>query len=63
MQLLIGCHPEKGARAIWANQTKSGQNKFPPTKHRADKRSKTYAGLAEAMADQWYKIISPLGGL
>ena len=51
----------------WDNQTPSGQNKLPPDKRgqegkRAKERSKTYAGIAEAMADQWGsldKIIHP----
>jgi hypothetical protein len=37
----------------WANQTDSGQNKLPPSKDRAKLRSKTYSGIAKAMADQW----------
>lgn len=37
----------------WANQTDSGQNKLPPTKNRAELRSKTYPGIAKAMAEQW----------
>lgn len=37
----------------WANQTDSGQNNLPPTKDRWKIRSKTYQGIAEAMADQW----------
>lgn len=37
----------------WGNQTDSGQNKLPPTADRWKLRSTTYAGIAEAMADQW----------
>jgi len=37
----------------WSNQTDSGQNRLPPSEDRADLRSKTYEGIAEAMADQW----------
>lgn len=37
----------------WSNQTDSGQNKLPPSKDRAKLRSKTYHGIADAMADQW----------
>jgi len=37
----------------WANQTDSGQNRLPPSKDRWKERSKTYQGIAEAMADQW----------
>ena len=37
----------------WANQTDSGQNKLPPSKDRWKLRSKTYEGIADAMAEQW----------
>jgi site-specific DNA-cytosine methylase len=37
----------------WANQTDSGQNKLPPSKDRWKLRSKTYEGIADAMAVQW----------
>lgn len=37
----------------WENQTPSGQNKLSPSPERAKLRSKTYHGIAEAMADQW----------
>lgn len=40
----------------WGNQTDSGQNKLPPLKNRAELRSKTYPGIAKAMAEQWTKI-------
>lgn len=39
--------------ARWANQTDSGQNKLTPSKDRAKIRSKTYPGIAAAMAAQW----------
>jgi hypothetical protein len=42
--------PESGH---WNNQTPSGQNKIGPSKDRKAIRSKTYRGIAEAMADQW----------
>lgn len=42
--------PESGR---WANQTASGQNKLPPSKDRWKIRSRTYAGIAAAMAAQW----------
>lgn len=35
------------------NQTDSGQNKLPPNSDRWKERSKTYGGIAEAMAKQW----------
>lgn len=48
-----------GDKRRWANQTDSGQNKLPPTKDRWKLRSATYAGIAQAMADQWGCL--PLG--
>jgi hypothetical protein len=47
------CCGEKAARPRWGNQTDSGQNKLPPSKDRWKLRSKTYAGIAQAMANQW----------
>lgn len=40
-------------RKRYANQTESGQNKLPPSADRWKLRSTTFAGIAEAMADQW----------
>jgi len=37
----------------WANQTDSGQNKLAPSADRWKERSKTYQGIARAMAEQW----------
>lgn len=37
----------------WANQTDSGQNKLAPSATRWKERSKTYEGIAQAMANQW----------
>lgn len=37
----------------WANQTDSGQNKETPSDDRAEIRSTTWQGWADAMADQW----------
>lgn len=37
----------------WANQTDSGQNREPPGDDRWKRRSATYPGIAEAMAEQW----------
>jgi hypothetical protein len=37
----------------WANQTDAGQNKLPPSADRWRMRSKTYKGIADAMAMQW----------
>ena len=40
-------------RPRWANQTNSGQNKLSPSADRWALRSKTFQGIADAMADQW----------
>jgi site-specific DNA-cytosine methylase len=37
----------------YSNQTPSGQNKLAPSPERAKLRSKTYEGIARAMAEQW----------
>lgn len=37
----------------WENQTPSGQNNLGPSKDRWKERSKTYSGIAQAMANQW----------
>lgn len=37
----------------WANQTDSGQNRLGPSPDRWKIRSKTYQGIADAMAEQW----------
>lgn len=39
----------------WSNQCDSGQNKLGPSDDRWAERSKTYPGIAEAMAEQWNK--------
>ena len=41
----------------WSNQTDSGQNKLGPSKDRWKERSKTYQGIADAMAKQWGGVI------
>ena len=41
------------ACGYWANQTPSGQNKLGPSPDRAKMRSRTYPGIAAAMAEQW----------
>lgn len=40
----------------YANQTPSGQNNLPPSKDRGKLRSKTFPGIAKAMAEQWGKL-------
>lgn len=47
------CQGSKKARPRWANQTDSGQNALAPSPDRSKERSKTYSGIAEAMAGQW----------
>jgi hypothetical protein len=37
----------------YGNQTPSGQNKLGPSPERAKERSRTYQGIADAMANQW----------
>lgn len=41
------------ARTRRANQTPSGQNKLGPSPDRWKERSRTYLGIARAMAEQW----------
>lgn len=41
------------AKVRYSNQTASGQNKLPPSPDRAKMRSKTFPGIAKAMATQW----------
>ncbi len=40
----------------WSNQTPSGQNKLPPSPNRWKDRSRTYMGIAFAMATQWSNL-------
>lgn len=42
-----------GGKPRWGNQTDSGQNKLGPSADRAKIRSRTYPGIARAMAEQW----------
>lgn len=46
---------DKRGRTIvrWANQCDSGQNRLGPSKDRWKERSRTYPGIARAMAEQW----------
>lgn len=50
-RIVIDASGRKKSR--WANQTDSGQNRLPPSATRWKDRSRTYLGIAEAMADQW----------
>jgi hypothetical protein len=45
--------PESGH---WDNTTASGQNKITPSEDRWKIRSRTYKGIAEAMAQQWGSV-------
>jgi len=52
------CKPRiENGKERWSNQTKSGQNKLPPSPDRAKLRSKTYPGIAEALAVQFTEFI------
>jgi hypothetical protein len=42
-----------GGKPRWSNQTDSGQNRLGPSQDRWRQRSKTYQGIALAMANQW----------
>lgn len=47
------CLGEGKVRQIWANQTPTGQNVLGPSEDRWKERSRTYQGIADAMAEQW----------
>lgn len=49
------------ASGRWSNQTPTGQNKLGPNKDRWKERSRTYVGIAEAMATQWGVLIEAEG--
>jgi hypothetical protein len=51
---------EKPASGRWSNQTPSGQNNLGPSKDRWKERSKTYHGIAQAMAQQWSAYVLSL---
>lgn len=44
---------KKPGGSHWMNQTPSGQNKLGPSKDRWKLRSRTFQGIADAMANQW----------
>jgi hypothetical protein len=46
--------PESKMR--WANQTPAGQDKLGPSPDRWKIRSKTFQGIADAMAEQWSEL-------
>jgi hypothetical protein len=47
------CLGDRKPAARWGNQTDSGQNKLAPSEDRWKERSRTYEGIAKAMAQQW----------
>jgi len=47
------CNGEKKPRPRWGNQTDTGQNKLTPSNDRWKERSRTYPGIANAIANQW----------
>ena len=49
----VNCEGKKKPKAVWGNQTASGQNKLGPSDDRWKIRSETYSGIAQAMAAQW----------
>jgi len=51
---------EKPPNGRWINQTPTGQNKLGPSADRWKERSKTYPGIAAAMAEQWSDFILSL---
>lgn len=54
LPLLVATNPLPGDnKTRRANQTASGQNKLAPSADRWKERSRTYIGIANAMADQW----------
>lgn len=42
----------------WSNQTDSGQNRLPPSEDRWKDRSRTYPGIANAIALQWGAVLA-----
>ena len=48
---------QKPASGRWENQCASGQNKLAPSPDRWKERSKTYQGIADAMASQWSEFV------
>lgn len=55
-RVLFGTRIQPAPKMIWGNQTPSGQNKLGPSPTRWKERSRTYQGIAEAMANQWGKL-------
>lgn len=49
---------QKSAGTRWENQTPSGQDATMPSPQRVAERSRTYPGVAAAMAAQWSEYVS-----
>jgi len=47
------CFGTNPVKHVWANQTPSGQSNLGPSDDRWKERSRTYPGIADAMASQW----------
>lgn len=47
------CLGDNKPKARWGNQTNSGQNRLGPSPDRWKERSRTFTGIADAMAAQW----------
>lgn len=52
------CLGEKKPVERWSNQTDSGQNRLPPSEDRWKDRSRTYPGIANAIALQWGAVLA-----
>lgn len=51
------CNGDKKAKRIYGNQTPSGQNNLGPSPTRWKERSRTFEGIASAMAEQYSLFI------
>lgn len=49
----FGTRTDPPVRPVWGNQSPGGQNKLGPSPDRWKDRSRTYPGIAKAMAEQW----------
>lgn len=59
--VLFGTRETPAPKMRWGNQTESGQNNLGPSPTRWKERSRTYEGIAQAMADQWGAFIEGEG--
>ena len=55
--VVFGTRISPAPKMLWGNQTPSGQNNLGPSPTRWKERSRTYEGIAQAMADQWGAFI------